>query len=345
MSPVKIAGLEEHFVIPGLLAAWGKLPPDHRDLAFRPAADGGTGRRLLELGPERIAAMDATGLSVQVLSLTTPGVQSLPARRAVALAREANDLLAAAVTARPDRFQGLAALPTSAPGAAAEEFERALTGLGLDGAMLFGRTGPQHLDHAGLWPVYEVAERRGAPLHLHPQSPAPAVRNAYYSGFGPAVEAAFATFGVGWHYDAGVEFLRMVVAGVFDRFPRLQVVVGHGQDPDHGLRVRRHVDARRVAAGADSGQYLRRRVVHPGGHVLDGGIPAQHRRRAQGQHRRQGMPDPVRVPRVRDGREAVQQVPARCRGQRGGTGDQLPEGFFRGRRHGHATLNRQRGSR
>jgi len=86
--------------------------------------------------------------------------------------------------------------------AAAEELERALTALGLDGAMIFGRTGPQHLDHADLWPVYEVAERRSAPLHLHPQSPAPAVRNAYYSGFGPAVEAAFATFGVGWHYDA-----------------------------------------------------------------------------------------------------------------------------------------------
>jgi predicted TIM-barrel fold metal-dependent hydrolase len=53
------------------------------------------------------------------------------------------------------------------------------------------------------------------------------VRNAYYSGFEPAVEAAFATFGVGWHYDTGVEFLRMVIVGVFDRFPRLQVIVGH----------------------------------------------------------------------------------------------------------------------
>jgi hypothetical protein len=85
MSPVKIAGLEEHFFIPGLQEAWGKLPPDRRDLALRPAAEGDTGRRLLELGPERIAAMDATGLSVQVLSLTTPGVQNLPARQAVAL--------------------------------------------------------------------------------------------------------------------------------------------------------------------------------------------------------------------------------------------------------------------
>jgi predicted TIM-barrel fold metal-dependent hydrolase len=93
--------------------------------------------------------------------------------------------------------------------------------------MLFGRTGPQHLDHTDLWPVYEVAQRRGAPLHLHPQSPVPSVRNAYYRGFEPAVEAAFASFGLGWHYDAGVEFLRMVIAGVFDRYPRLQVVVGH----------------------------------------------------------------------------------------------------------------------
>jgi predicted TIM-barrel fold metal-dependent hydrolase len=227
MSPVKIVGLEEHFVTPDLLHAWEDLPPDCRDLTYRPATQGDTGRRLLELGPERIAAMDATGLSVQVLSLTTPGVQNLPARQAVALAQQANDLLAAAVTARPDRFQGLAALPTNAPRAAAEEFERALTGLGLDGAMLFGRTGTQHMDHADLWPIYEVAERRAAPLHLHPQSPTPAVRNAYYSGFEPAVEAAFATFGVGWHYDAGLEFLRMVIAGVFDRFPRLHVVVGH----------------------------------------------------------------------------------------------------------------------
>jgi predicted TIM-barrel fold metal-dependent hydrolase len=227
MIPVKIVGLEEHFVTPRLLDAWIDLPPDRRDLAFRPATEGDTGRRLLELGPERIAAMDKTGLSVQVLSLTTPGVQNLPAERAVALAQEANDLLAATVAAQPDRFQGLAALPTSAPGAAAEEFERALTRLGLDGAMLNGRTGPKHLDHGDLWPIYEVADRRGAPLHLHPQSPLPSVRDAYYSGFEPAVEAAFATFGVGWHYDAGVEFLRMVIAGVFDRFPRLQVVVGH----------------------------------------------------------------------------------------------------------------------
>jgi predicted TIM-barrel fold metal-dependent hydrolase len=227
MSPGRIVGLEEHFVTPGLLDAWGKLPPNRRDLAFRSAADGDTGRRLLELGPERIAAMDATGLSVQVLSLTTPGVQNLPARQAVAVAQEANDLLAATVTARPDRFQGLAALPTSTPGAAAEELERALSDLGLDGAMLFGRTSAQHADHADQWPVYEVAERRRAPLYLHPQSPARSVRNAYYSGFEPAVEVAFATFGVGWHYDTGVEFLRMVIAGVFDHFPRLQVVVGH----------------------------------------------------------------------------------------------------------------------
>jgi predicted TIM-barrel fold metal-dependent hydrolase len=227
LSPGQIVGLEEHFVTPGVLDAWSKLPRNRRDLAFRPSAHGDTGRRLLELGPERIAAMDATGLSVQVLSLTAPGVQNLPARQAVALAREANDLLAATVTARPDRFQGLATLPTGAPAAAAEELERALTDLGLNGAMLFGRTGAHHADHPDQWPMYEVAERRRAPLYLHPQSPAQSVRRAYYSGFEPAVEAAFATFGVGWHYDTGVEFLRMVIAGVFDRFPRLQVVVGH----------------------------------------------------------------------------------------------------------------------
>ena len=227
MSALKITGLEEHFLTTDLLQAWRDLPPEERDLAFRPASEGETSRRLLEIGPERIKAMDETGLDVQVLSLTTPGGQNLPAEQALEVVGQANDYLAAAVAQHPDRFQGLASLPTGHPEAAAEELERAVTELGLDGAMLFGRTGAAHLDHARLWAVYEVAERRRIPLHLHPQSPPSAIRDAYYSGFDPITDSAFATYGVGWHYDAGVEFLRMVVAGVFDRFPNLQVIVGH----------------------------------------------------------------------------------------------------------------------
>lgn len=224
---MRLVGLEEHVVTAELLSAWRELPAQRQDLALRPASAAETGRLLLDVGAERLGAMDRTGLDVQVLSLTTPGVQNLDVDRQVTLARHANDVVAAAVAARPERFQGLAALPTATPSAAAEELERAICELGLDGAMLFGRTGETHLDHHRLAPLYELAQRRRVPLHLHPQSPPLAVRTAYYSGFGPQIDAAFATFGVGWHYDAGVEFLRMVLGGVFDRFPELRVIVGH----------------------------------------------------------------------------------------------------------------------
>lgn len=93
--------------------------------------------------------------------------------------------------------------------------------------MVFGRTGDKNMDHTDFWPIYEAAGALRARLHLHPQSPPRAVREAYYSGFSPAIDAAFATFGVGWHYDAGVQFLRMIIAGVFNRFPDLQVIIGH----------------------------------------------------------------------------------------------------------------------
>lgn len=224
---MKLTGLEEHFVIPEVLDANRQLDPANRDLAFRPASEGETSRRLLDLGNERIAAMDATGLDVQVLSLTTPGVQNLPAADAVSLQRASNDFLAEVVAGRSDCFQGLATLATADPRAAADELERAIRQLGMNGAMVFGRTGEKNMDHRDFWPIYERAAALKAPLHLHPQSPPVAVREAYYAGFGPAIDAGFATFGVGWHYDAGVQFLRMIVAGVFDRFRDLQIIVGH----------------------------------------------------------------------------------------------------------------------
>jgi hypothetical protein len=171
--------------------------------------------------------MDATGLDVQVLSLTAPGVQSLESGEAVALQAITNDLIAETVRLRPDRFQGFATLATPDPKAAARELERAVTKLGLNGAMLFGRTRERNLDHPDNWPIFEAASALRAPLYIHPQSPVPAVREALYSGFGDDVDSAFATFGLGWHYETGVQILRLVLAGVFDRFPDLQLITGH----------------------------------------------------------------------------------------------------------------------
>jgi uncharacterized protein len=164
---------------------------------------------------------------VQVLSLSTPGVQDLAPDTAVVLQGTTNDRIADAVRAHPDRFQGLAALATSAPTRAARELERAITELGLNGAMVFPRTGDHSLDESRFWPILEAAAALNAPLYLHPQQPVQAVRAAYYSGFVDTVDDAFARFGVGWHYDTGVQVLRLILAGVFDRFPNLQVILGH----------------------------------------------------------------------------------------------------------------------
>ncbi|MTD52531.1 amidohydrolase family protein [Amycolatopsis pithecellobii] len=223
---LRLVGLEEHIVVPDVLAAWKALDPVLQDFAVKPASEGTMARQLADLGDRRVADMTETGLDVQVLSMSTPGLQSLDRDAAVILQQETNELIAEAVRSRPDRYQGLATLATPAPEKAARELERAVTELGLDGAMLFGRTRDENIDDPRFWPIFEAASALHAPLYLHPQTPSPSVREAYYSGLGPA-GVALGTHRLGWHYETGVQLLRLILAGVFDRFPDLQVVVGH----------------------------------------------------------------------------------------------------------------------
>jgi len=224
---MRLIGLEEHFVAPDVLAAWQALDPQWQDIALTPSAGGDSGRRLAELGAERFASMAQTGLDVQVISLSTPGVQNLDVADAVRLQSSTNDTIADAVRQNPDRLQGIATLATPSPGEAVQELERAITQLGLNGAMVFGRTRERSIDHPDFLPIFEAAEALRAPIYLHPQSPLPSVRDAYYSGFAAPVNAAFATHRIGWHYDAGVQLLRLILSGAFDRFPDLQIIVGH----------------------------------------------------------------------------------------------------------------------
>jgi uncharacterized protein len=224
---MKTIGTEEHFVTEDVLAAWSRLEPSAREASRAGAPPGELGERLREVGERRIAAMDEAGLGVQVISLTSPGLHNLPADEATGLQVETNDRIAELVSVHPDRFEGFATLATPAPAAAARELERAVTKLGLNGALIFGRTGERNLDHPENWPIFEAAASLHAPLYIHPQIPQPPVRAALYDGFDDNVDSAFATHGIGWHYESGVQFLRLALAGVFDRFPDLQVVLGH----------------------------------------------------------------------------------------------------------------------
>ena len=224
---MRTIGTEEHFVTDDVAMTWSRLKGLARDDSRAGVPPGDLGERLGEVGERRIAAMDETGLDVQVISLTSPGLHNLPANEASRLQVQTNDRIAEFVNVHPDRFQGFATLATPAPAAAAQELERAVTKLGLNGALLFGRTGERNLDHPDNWPIFEAAAALHAPLYIHPQVPQPRVRAALYAGFDDVIDNAFASHGIGWHYESGVQFLRLALAGVFDRFPDLQVLLGH----------------------------------------------------------------------------------------------------------------------
>jgi uncharacterized protein len=224
---MRVVALEEHFATADVVDAWRDVEPHWQDLSFQMSAHEPVSQRLTDLGDGRIAAMDEAGIDYSVLSLTAPGLHNLDRAQAVALQQPSNDALAAAIAAHPDRLGGFATLAMPDPEAAAAELGRAVTQLGFDGAMVFSRTRERQLDHRDNWAVFEAAEALRAPLYLHPQSPPPEVRAAYYQGLGDSAELALATFGIGWHYEAGLALVRMIVAGVFDRFPDLQVILGH----------------------------------------------------------------------------------------------------------------------
>lgn len=224
-SAMKLIGIEEHFLTAEVRDAWQTLGLAAVDpsVAFHAGVIEG---RLLDLAEQRLALMDETGLDVQVLSLTTPSLHDLGAE-SVSIARRINDGLAEAVARHPTRLQAFATLPVAQPEEAASELERCIESLGFTGTMLCGRVGERHLDHPDFAPIFEAAARLGVPILLHPRTPPMAVREAYYSGFNSTVDAAFATFGLGWHYDAGIQFIRLLLAGTFDRLPGLQVILGH----------------------------------------------------------------------------------------------------------------------
>jgi len=217
--------LEEHFASPGFLDGPG------RELKERALRFGAAAEKLLEqlgdVGEKRIAEMDAAGIDVQVLSLTSPGTEQLPAAEAMALARESNDFLAGAARKYPTRFAGFAALPTASPDEAAGELERMVSQHGFKGAVINGHHQGRYLDDRFFWPILARAERLRVPIYLHPTYPPRPVIEASYSGFSPVVTEMFAGAGWGWHIETAIHVIRLVLGGVFDQYPGLQIVIGH----------------------------------------------------------------------------------------------------------------------
>jgi 2,3-dihydroxybenzoate decarboxylase len=211
----KIA-LEEHFSLPEFEQRGLVAKPTHNDAIFADIE-----RRLVDFGDQRLAAMDSGGIEISVLSLTTPGVQGEKDKAmAVRLARQANDFLAREVQKRPQRYGGFAAVPMQDPAAAADELQRAVKDLKFRGALINGQTNGHYLDDSQFLPFWERVQELDVPVYLHPGnlSDAPAM----FAGR-PELEGPVWA----WTADTGAHALRLIFSGLFTRFPRLKVILGH----------------------------------------------------------------------------------------------------------------------
>ena len=234
-GPMKVIAFEEHYGLPAIYDAAIKANDPYALVLDRMKKSGvfpndpktGCPPGIFDLGEGRIALMDDAGIDVQILSHATPSAEGIEPSLARELTRQANDAVAAAVSTYPHRLLGFATLPMVDPPAAARELERTVSDLGFVGALINGHINGRYLDDKFFWPVFERAESLGEPIYLHPQMPPKAVVDTYYSGFAPEVSTFLSIAGVGWHIDAGIHCIRLIMGGVFDRFPGLQIIAGH----------------------------------------------------------------------------------------------------------------------
>jgi 5-carboxyvanillate decarboxylase len=178
--------------------------------------------KLLDLAEGRLREMDDAGVDMQVLSLATPGCEQFKPADGVAWARRTNDSLAEVINKYPDRFIGLAALATQNPDEAAKELERAVRRLGLKGAKLNSNAGGAYLDDKKFWSIFETAENLKVPIYLHPSSPTPSLAESM-ADYGFALCGPALGFGI----ETAIHTMRLIYGGVFDRFPGLNMILGH----------------------------------------------------------------------------------------------------------------------
>jgi uncharacterized protein len=225
---VRVVTLEEHVSFAALTDRIDKAVIARRGFVpgtSRPA--GNPQPQLEDVGEGRLKSMDESGITVQVLSVSGPGAELLEGNGGIALARDYNDAICEKVRAYPTRFAAFAHLPMTVPQAAADELERTVDKLGFCGALINGATNDRFLDDKQFAPILARAEQLAVPLYLHPGIPPQAVRDVYYSGVSPIADRLLAMAGFGWHAETAIHVLRLIVSGTLDRYPKLQIIIGH----------------------------------------------------------------------------------------------------------------------
>jgi predicted TIM-barrel fold metal-dependent hydrolase len=226
---MRIVALEEHYTVPRIVAGISADAISRRGFPGPDFVWAQSTKRneLANLGDARLADMDASGITVQVLSVAGPGADLVPGQPGIELARAYNDALAEACARHPARYRGFAHLPMLAPEAAADELERTVKHLGFHGALVNGATDGRFLDDPTFEPILARAEQLDVPIYLHPGIPTEAVRNAYYDGLPGNFSFTMALSAWGWHADTAIHTLRLALSGALDRHPGLKIVIGH----------------------------------------------------------------------------------------------------------------------
>lgn len=192
------------------------LPPSVYD-PDRP----GQSSKLADMGEGRLREMDKAGIDMVVLSLGNPGIDAFDASDGTTWAKKTNDDLARVVKEHPTRFAGLAALAPKDPRGAVDELKRAVTKLGLKGALINSHIHGEYLDDKKFWIIFETAQELGVPIYIHPKWPSPNMLKPYSTY--PGLDRSMWGFGA----EAGLHAMRLILSGVFDKYPRLKIILGH----------------------------------------------------------------------------------------------------------------------
>ena len=212
---IRIIATEEHF------------PSPYGDASFAQKSEQERVEEAVKMGKEHIAAMDSTGVDVQVLSPGSNRKHSV-GKEDIDFCANTNRFLYDVVRHNPGRLEGFAIVPMSEPEAAAAELNHAVTNYGFKGLLMNSNANGKFLDDPKYTPIFAEVARLGVPIYLHPCPPGKDLFDILYAGnYSQEVAARMSTPGWGWHIETATSLLRLVMSGLFDRYPKLQIIIGH----------------------------------------------------------------------------------------------------------------------